>query len=317
MVEAEFVHIASDGHPVFVRKWSPAGTPKAALIVIHGMAEHSARYRGLAEAMTQAGWAVYVPDLRGHGKTAVEGRLGWIAERDGFGRIRADLKELAASASAQEGGAPLFLFGHSMGSLIAETLLAEGASSFAGCALSGVIAPPPPALLAVGRLLAAIGALIKGGTTRSPLLHAMSFGANNKYFEPSRTACDWLTRDAAAVDAYIGDGQCGFACSFDLYRDLFSGLSMYLSASPFARLGKDLPVYVFAGAEDPIGGAKGFVAELAGMLRKAGLRDIETRLYPGARHETLNETNRDEVARDLRDWLEARLSALLARPSSP
>ncbi len=313
MIEAEFVHTASDGHPVFVRKWSPSGTPKASLLVIHGMAEHSARYRFLAEAMTQAGWAVYVPDLRGHGKTALEGRLGWIADRDGFGRIRADLKELAALASAQEGGAPLFLFGHSMGSLIAETLLAEGGSSFAGCALSGVIAAPPPALLAVGRLLAAIGAFAKGKTARSPLLHSMSFGANNKYFEPARTNRDWLTRDVSMVDRYIADPFCGFVCSFGLYRDLFSGLALHLARSPFGRVEAGMPVYIFAGADDPLGGAKGFVSELAAKLRKAGLRDIETRLYPGARHETLNETNRDEVAQDLRDWLEARLGAISAR----
>ncbi len=317
MKSSEFVHTASDGHPVFVRKWSPEGPPKAVLLVVHGMAEHSARYRGLAEAMTRAGWSVYAPDLRGHGKTALEGRLGWIAEKDGFGRVRADLKELAALASAQEGGAPLFLFGHSMGSLIAETLLAEGATNFAGCALSGVIAPPPAALLAVGRLLAAVGSLAKGGTARSPMLHAMSFGANNKDFEPGRTSCDWLSRDAAAVDAYLADEQCGFACSFAFYRDLFSGLSLYLSPSPFARTAKELPVYIFSGAEDPIGGGKGFVAELAARLRKAGLKDVETRLYPGARHETLNETNREEVLGDLRDWLDSRLESMPARPSSP
>jgi alpha-beta hydrolase superfamily lysophospholipase len=150
----------------------------------------------------------------------------------------------------------------------------------------------------------------------SPLLHAMSFSANNRYFEPARTSCDWLSRDTAEVDAYIADPLCGFVCSFDFYRALFSGLSLYLRPSPFAKVDKTLPVYIFSGAEDPIGGAKGFVPVLAEMLRKAGLADVETRLYPGARHETLNETNHSEVVEDLKKWLVERIERAALRTAA-
>jgi alpha-beta hydrolase superfamily lysophospholipase len=318
MKATEYSHAASDGHPIFVRRWSPTGSPKAVLLVAHGMAEHSARYERLADAMTQAGWAVYVPDLRGHGKTAAAGELGWIAARDGFRRIRDDLGEIAEDAAKENPGLPLFLFGHSMGSLLAEAYVAEGRAGLAGCVLSGVIAPPPPLLLAVGRLIAAVGVLIKGGRAKSPLLHGMSFGANNRYFPNPRTPCDWLSRDDAEVDKYLADPLCGFVCSFAFYRDLFAGLSLYLSIAPFAGVDKDLPVYVFAGAEDPLGGAKGFVPLLAEKLRAAGIRSVDTRLYPGGRHETLNELNRDEVASDVREWLESKLRpAASSRSAAP
>jgi alpha-beta hydrolase superfamily lysophospholipase len=318
MKATEFTHTASDGHPVSVRRWSPAGAPKAALLVVHGMAEHSSRYGRLAEVMTQAGWVVYTPDLRGHGKTAGVGELGWIAAKDGLKRIRDDLREIAAGVVKEEGGIPLFLFGHSLGSLIAEAYIAAGFPGLAGCVLSGVLAPPPPALLAVGRLIAAAGALFKGGRAKSPLLHGMAFDSNNRYFPSPRTPSDWLSRDAAEVDKYVADPLCGFMCSFDFYRDLFSGLSMYLALAPFAGVPKDLPIYIFAGAEDPLGGAKGFVPLLAEKLRAAGVKGVDTRLYPGGRHETLNEINRDEVMADVREWLEARLrSAADARAAAP
>jgi alpha-beta hydrolase superfamily lysophospholipase len=279
------------------------------LLVLHGMAEHSARYSRLAEALTPSGWAVYAPDHRGHGATAAPGELGWLAEKDGFVRVREDLHEIALEAAAELGQPPVFLFGHSMGSILAEICLASYGKELSGCILSGVIAPPDPVQAAAGSLIAAIGSAFKGQRSPSRLLHSMSFTANNKDFAPARTEVDWLSRDAAEVDKYIADPLCGFVCSFGFYRDLLAALrSLYGVASPFAGLPKALPVYALAGAEDPLGGARGFVPLLADKLKAAGLDSVETRLYPGARHEILNETNRDEVAKDVKDWLDARLA---------
>jgi len=319
-----FTHTASDGKGIFVRKWLPAGAPKGILIIAHGMAEHSERYGRFAAALTPSGWAVYVPDHRGHGQTAIlrdgiasrdpiAGELGWLAKKNGFLRIRDDLHEIAIVAQAECGPLPAFLLGHSMGSLLAETYFAAYGKELSGCLLSGVIAPTSPLFTAAGLLITAIGSAIKGQRTPSKLLHSMSFSANNKDFEPARTGVDWLSRDTAEVDKYVADPLCGFACSFGLYRDMLSAFrSIYGKASAFAGLPKGLPVYILAGAEDPIGGARGFVPILAKKLKAAGLDSVETRLYPGARHEILNETNRDEVTKDIKDWLDSNLAK--ARP---
>jgi alpha-beta hydrolase superfamily lysophospholipase len=308
MKSSTFTHTASDGKAIFVRKWLPSGAPKAILLVAHGMAEHSARYERLAAAMASSGWAVYAPDHRGHGQTAAAGELGWLAEKEGFTRIRDDLHEIAAVAAAECGSVPAYLLGHSMGSILAETYIAAYGRELSGAVLSGVAAPMSPLLSAIGSLIATLGSAFKGQKAQAKLLQAMSFSANNKDFEPARTPFDWLSRDAAEVDAYVADPLCGFVCSFGFYRDLLSGLrSLYGKASPFAGAPKGLPVYILSGAEDPVGGAHGFVPLLAGKFKAAGLEAVETRLYPGARHEILNETNKDEVLKDIKDWLDASL----------
>ena len=308
MKSSDFTHTASDGKAVFVRRWLPDGNPKATLLVAHGLAEHSARYERLAAAMTAVGWSVYAPDLRGHGRTAAPGELGWFADRDGFSRVRDDLHEVALAASAECPGLPLFLFGHSMGSLLAEAYLAAYGRELAGCLLSGVLAPPPPLLLASARLIAALGSVFKGQKTPADVLHKMSFDASNKDFEPARTPTDWLSRDSAEVDKYVADPLCGFVCSFGLYRDFLAGFAaVYRGGAAFSGLRKNLPLFIAAGAEDPLGGSKAFVSMLADKLKAGGLQEIETRLYPGARHEILNETNRGEVLGEIKGWLESRL----------
>jgi alpha-beta hydrolase superfamily lysophospholipase len=310
MVSTEFSHSASDGKAIFVRAWRPSGSVKALLVVAHGMAEHSGRYERLAEAMTGSGWAVFAPDHRGHGRSAGEGELGWMGERDGFARIRADLHEVAQGAAAEYPGLPVFLLGHSMGSLLAEAYIAAYGLELSGCALTGVISPPSPMAMASARLIAALGSAFKGQKAPAASLHKMSFEASNKDFQPARTPVDWLSRDAEEVDRYIADPRCGFVCSFGFYRDFISGFSsVYRGGAGFSGLPKSLPLFIAAGAEDPVGGAAGFVSILADKYKTAGLQDIETRLYPGARHEILNETNRAEVIADVKLWLEAKLRA--------
>ena len=308
MREQSFVHRASDGASIQIHRWLPDRNPKAVLLVAHGMAEHGARYGRLASSATDQGWAVYAPDHRGHGGTAAGSELGFLGDRDGFARVVEDLHEIAGFASAEQPRLPLALLGHSMGSILAELYAARHGEELLCCALSGVVAPAPPFLHRVAVLLAGLGCLFKGSRARAPLLAALSFGANNKAFQPSRTAFDWLSRDRAEVDLYVEDPKCGFVCSVGLYRDLLGALSaLYAGGGLVEKIPAALPVYIMAGSEDPVGGAKGFAGMLEDRMRAAGLRDVETRLYPGARHEILNETNRDEVTADLLAWLGRKL----------
>jgi len=308
-----FSHISSDGKAIAVSRWLPEDKPKAILLVAHGMAEHSARYGNLAEALASDGWAVYAPDHRGHGRTSGPGERGWLAERDGFARIRDDLHEISRDAASEHEGVPLFLLGHSMGSVLAETYLAAYGRELSGCVLSGVVAPPPRLASAFGLMVAAVGSALKGQRSPSKFLHGMSFASNNKDFQPSRTSSDWLSRDPDEVDKYIADPLCGFVCSFGFYRDFLSALRrLYGPSSLLAGLPKHLPVLIVAGAEDPVGGASGFVPILADRLKAAGLDSVDTRIYPGARHEVLNETNRAEVIRDIAEWLDGARGAARA-----
>jgi alpha-beta hydrolase superfamily lysophospholipase len=146
-----------------------------------------------------------------------------------------------------------------------------------------------------------------GPRGKSELLAALSFGAFNKAFRPNRTACDWLTRDEAEVDKYVADPLCGFPVSTQLWVETLDTLADVARPERQARVPRDLAVYVFAGAEDPTSERTRSLAQLLAAYARAGAVDVSHRFYPGARHETLNETNREEVTRDLIAWLDARV----------
>jgi alpha-beta hydrolase superfamily lysophospholipase len=140
-----------------------------------------------------------------------------------------------------------------------------------------------------------------GKRGKSRLIFQMWFGAYNKPFRPARTDFDWLSRDPKEVDAYIADPLCGFPFTTQLAIDVLDALPFLSSPASLASIRKDLPIYIFSGERDPVGAnIQGLIAD----LKSVGFNKFTTRIYPGARHETLNEINRDEVTRDLIAWLD-------------
>lgn len=310
MRSSDFTHRASDGKSLFVYRFLPdeGTTIKAVVHIAHGMAEHAARYARVAEALTRAGYAVYANDHRGHGKTALPTELGFFAEQGGFARVVADLVELVAHEKAEHPGLPLVLFGHSMGSYMVQAYVIDHGRDLAGAVLSGS-AGKPNLLASAGRLVARAERLRQGARGTSKLLSDLSFGAFNKQFAPTRTAFDWLSRDAAEVDKYVADPLSGFDVTTSLWVDVLDALGAIARPERQAQIPKDLPIYVFSGGEDPVSEKTKSLSQLLAAYRLAGVRDVAHRFYPGARHETLNETNRDDVTRDLLAWLDAHSKA--------
>lgn len=310
MRSSDFTHQASDGKRLFVHRYLPdEGTAvKAVVHISHGMAEHGARYARVAASLTAAGYAVYANDHRGHGKTASTDELGFFAREHGFARVVADLAELVAHEKKEHPGLPVVLFGQSMGSYIAQQFLIDHGRELAGAVLSGS-AGKPNLLASAGRLIARAERLRKGARGTSKLLGDLSFVAFNKQFAPTRTGFDWLSRDTAEVDKYVADPLCGFDVTTSLWVDVLDGLTAIAEPAQQARIPKTLPIYVFSGSEDPVSEKTKSLEQLLAAYRLAGIRDVSHRFYPGARHETLNETNRDEVTRDLLTWLDAHTRA--------
>ena len=302
MRQSEFYLSRPDGDAIFTRLWRPDAAPRAVVQIVHGLAEHSARYSRLAEALTRHGYAVYAHDHRGHGPNCPPTDLGFFAPARGWRKLLDDIEAVAERIAADHPGLPRAFLGHSMGSFLGQTYIAEHGGALAAAALSGS-SGPPPAILALGKRIVAFERWRLGARGKSPLVQALLFGAQNKPFRPARTPYDWLSRDAAEVDKYVADPLCGFALTNQLAADLVDALADLASPALAARIPKTLPIYVFSGARDPVG------AKLQGLLdvyRAAGL-DVTAKIYPDARHETLNEINRDEVTRDLISWLDARL----------
>jgi len=301
MPGSEFTLRADDGASLLTRCWLPEGRVRAIVQIAHGLAEHSARYARLAAALNVAGYGAYAADLRGHGPNAAAADLGHFADEGGWDKVVGDLWTLNRLIANERPGTPIVFLGHSLGSFLGRGFIAQHSDALAGAALSGS-SGKPPAIATLGRLIARAERLRLGKRGKSRLIFEMWFGDFNKPFKPARTAFDWLSRDEKEVDAYVADPLCGFPFTTQLAIDVLDALPRVSSPESLAAIRKDFPIYVFSGDRDPVGAnIKGLIADLKG----AGFTKLTTRIYPGARHETLNELNRDEVTRDLIAWLDA------------
>ncbi|PRA29618.1 alpha/beta hydrolase [Pseudomonas poae] len=311
MNHSTFWLTANDRSRLYVNQWMPEGPVKALVMLSHGMAEHSGRYGRLAEALCGAGYGLYALDQRGHGRTADEGTLGLFAERDGWNKVVGDLASLNQHIGQQQPGLPIILLGHSMGSYIAQAYLLHHSASLDGAILSGSNFQPV-ALYRAARVIARIERARQGLRGRSAVIDFLSFGSFNKAFKPNRTAFDWLSRDPDEVDKYINDPLCGFRCTNQLWIDLLGGLQQISKASNLAQIDPGLPILVTGGECDPVSEGKR-LTHLANALREAGGQQVQLTIYPQARHEVFNETNRDEVTADVLTWLDRTLT--LRRPA--
>ncbi|WP_397451747.1 lysophospholipase [Pseudomonas sp. NA-150] len=310
MTHSAFWLDASDHSRLYVNHWYPPVSPRAVVMLSHGMAEHSGRYERFGAALNTAGFALYALDQRGHGNTAAHGELGHYADEDGWSKVVGDLASLSQYIHQKHPGLPIFLMGHSMGSYIAQAYLLHHSGSLQGAILSGSNFQPV-SLYRSASLVARLERWRQGPTGRSALIEWLSFGSFNKAFKPNRTPFDWLSRDPQEVDNYINDPNCGFRCTNQFWLDMLGGLQQISKPTNLAQIDPCLPLLITGGECDPVSEGKR-LKDLAAAMTQAGNQAVQLKLYPQARHEVLNETNRDEVTRDLLDWLEQALR--ISRP---
>ena len=298
--------LPADGTSVFVYRWLPDGDVKAIVLIAHGMAEHAGRYARFAQALTEAGYAVYAPDHRGHGRSVRDETELGIAGPDGWNGMVRDLQRVADTARADHPGRPLFLFGHSMGSTLVQRYVELHGATLAGAVLSGTYASVSglPVLSALAGVLARAG----GARNPSPLLKK-AFADFNKPFA-GETGFEWLSRDTNEVRKYVDDPRCGFPVSNGFVADMARFYRDVWDPANEAKIPPDLPVLMISGEHDVVGKVMAEPNALAARYRANGMTDVTVKGYPEARHETLNEINRDEVTRDVLAWLDARFEAV-------
>lgn len=282
----------ADGVDVFYRTW-PKPAAKATVVIAHGMSEHVGRYDRFAEALNDAGYAVYGLDHRGHGRTGEQtgaGKLG-PGSADALVENLHEVVELAKSETSR----PAVLFGHSMGSMIAQAYVTRHGEALDAYILSGC----PGVLEGASEIAAGLEAAVQGGMADDP---ADLLSANNEGFE-GRTSYDWLSRDEAEVDKYVADPYCGSnnPMTYGFLAGLFPLAAPANEPDAIASIPTRLPVLMITGTRDPVGSG---TRELEKRLRDHGL-NVTAMWYEDARHELLNETNRDEVTADVIDWLDS------------
>lgn len=280
------------------------GTPRGIVIVCHGLAEHSRRYEGFAEALAARGYHVFVHDHRGHGETtAADAEIGRFAARGGSAKVIDDVYAMRNLAVSGFPDLPVTLFGHSMGGLIALNTAATHPQAFQSLTVWNSNFNPGPA----GRFAQAVLAIekmLKGSDVPSAILPRATFGAWGKAIPDHRTAFDWLSRDPAEVDAYIADPLCGFDASVSLWQDLFRLTFAGASSENLARLPKGLTVYLVGGGQDPATNKGREIRWLGRRMMASGMTQVITTIYDGMRHETLNEIGRERAIADFLAWLD-------------
>jgi alpha-beta hydrolase superfamily lysophospholipase len=288
MRREDFSFGSEDGLEIAYYRWRAGGKAKGIVQIAHGMGEHSLRYAHVAEFLNQAGFHVYANDHRGHG-ASVKSRdsLGDFGAA-GWNGLVADMVRLTRLARTREGGLPVILLGHSMGSFAAQSYVIDNSAAIAGLVLSGS---------------AAMDKLPIDPSRDADL------AAFNSAFEPARTPHDWLSRDPAQVDAYEADPLCGFGIDKQAMGSMAAAAIRMIDPAALSQIRKDLPIYIFAGDKDPINHDLEWIKPLAERYRAAGITNVSEKYYPQGRHEMLNETNRDEVMRDLVNWLNRAIAA--------
>jgi alpha-beta hydrolase superfamily lysophospholipase len=263
------------------------------------MAEHGARYERLARDLNRAGFIVWAHDHRGHGLNGTPPvGLGHFGDRDGWRALVSDAWAVSERMLGTYPGLPLVLFAHSMGSFLGQTLMAERGTAYRAVVLSGTNGPPG-IQEALARALAHAQYAALGARGPGTWLEKAVMGTYNRRVAPNRTKFDWLSRDEREVDAYAADPLCGFTLTAQSWLDFLVAKPELGRASHLQRIPRALPVHMIAGTRDPVGEDSRGVERLLGVYREAGLTRVTHRFYDGARHELVNETNRDEVTRDL------------------
>ena len=289
----------------------PEGRPRAVLQMTHGMVEYIGRYEQLACWLADRGVAAVGHDHLGHGGSVVSREeYGYFGRPDGNRLLLDDIHRVTrwAKALPELEGLPWFLLGHSMGSFYARQYLCEYGGELQGAILMGTGWQPRAAARA-GRALCHLLAAFHGWRYRSKLVDSMAFGSYNRSFRPARTSKDWLNRDEKEVDRYLSEERCSFRFTLNGYDSLFTALERLCDKKLLARAPKDLPVLFLSGDDDPVGDRGRGVQKAAQSLRDAGMRRVEVKLYPEARHELLVELNRQEVFADIGSFIQNHIQA--------
>lgn len=305
---SDFTFSSSNGtNTIHCRRWLPDGNVRCVVQLVHGVAEHIDRYDAFARFLADRGIAAAGDDHLGHGKSIRdESELGWFHEKNGWEYLVRDEKKLHDMLAESFPGIPMVLFGHSMGSFISRTYLGLFPSDFTACVLSGT-GRQPAIVCKAGMFLANLEIKKHGSKYRSPFLQKMAFGSYLKRIEDPIGPNDWISRDKTVIRQYDADPLCGFTATAGLMRDMMSGLLLIGRNSHMAKMDKEKPILFIAGEEDPVGNYGRGVTQVANAFRKAGMLDVSVKLYPGARHEVLNELNRKEVRNDVLTWIEEKI----------
>lgn len=295
---------------IHARKCLPDGKPRAVIQIVHGISEYINRYDDFMLFLANNGFAVAGDDHLGHGQSVTKaGELGFFNESKGWDYVVADVAKLREIMHEEYSDVPYIFFGHSMGSFLTRTFIIQNPDKYDAAILSGT-GHQAKALVYAGLAMGNAVVKLHGPRADGKMLNDIAFGAYNNKIDFPMTDFDWLSRDYENVKKYMADPMCGFVCKASLYRDMLTGIKFVTDQNNIDKMSKEQPIYFMSGDCDPVGDYGKGVDRAYKAFCKAGLHDVTIRLYPGGRHEMLNETNKDQVYQDILTWLNAKMEKL-------
>ena len=306
----EFTFLSTDGKTqLHGMRWEPdGGSVRAVLQICHGVAEHIARYDAFARYLNGLGIAVVGHDHLGHGLSLPEGGTPvYFGESNTWNTVVDDIYVLHQRIRLWYPDVPLCIMGHSMGSFLTRTYLIRYPGTVKAAVIMGTGWQPKAVIVGGMAVAKAVGAVV-GENGTSDLVTNLAFGAYNKLFAPNRTSCDWLSADEGNVDAYMADPLCGADATVGLFRQMLSGIRFNQKLSNLRQMDPRIPVLFVAGEKDPVGDCGNGVRRTYQEFRRAGVQDCTLKLYPGLRHEILNEkAQQQQIFEDIGQWLTSKL----------
>lgn len=291
-----------DKLPLSVLCCEPENEIKGIVQFVHGMAEHKERYKDVMEFLAENGYACIIHDHRGHGKSVRNKKdLGYIEGKHAAYMIK-DLYQINAYIHEQYPYNTVYLFGHSMGSLLARAYVKQYDETIGGLIVCGSPSRQPAAFL--GRMMCEGMKIVKGGHFRSSWIQQLAFSSYANAFDEDYSENVWLCSDETVVHAYDQDERCGFTFTLTGFENLFSLLLDVYDKKDWKMNNKKLPIRFIAGENDPCIISRKKFQEAAGFMREVSYVHVSARLFPGMRHEILNERNHSEVYEDILIFIE-------------
>lgn len=287
-----------DGTVLQCYLWDSVRNAKGVVQIAHGMAEHARRYDNFANYLNDNGYIVFADDHRAHGMTSTKqsskGVKGYHKGNIYFDTVQ---DECAITKMLKDRyNLPVIYLGHSYGSMVGQRYIEE-CKDYTGVILSGS-AMMKGAVLNMGAAISNMQYKTLGGEKTGKLLDKLSFGSYNAPFKKEKIQFAWLSRDREQVKKYILDEQCGDVMSIAFFKFFLNGLKESYKKENLAKIDVNKPIAIFSGDKDPVGGNGKLVQKLYEQYKTLGVKDLTIKLYPDARHEILNETNRAEVYAD-------------------
>lgn len=303
MIVNDFMIDGTEGSKLHVISWKGNETNSKVIHILHGMAEHCARYDDFARFLVEQGYTVYAHDHRKHGKSIKNNQsIGIMGRNDSFKNIIKDVKIVQDYIKENENNAEIVLLGHSMGSLICRRYLQEYGHYVSKAIIMGTMAARP-ILLRFGIITGKIIKLFSPSNSRSNFLNNLVVKGFNSFFEPVRTPFDWLSRDKNQVDKYILDELCGYSYSPSFYINMFNEVLISQKKANILKTPK-IPLLFISGDSDPVGFNGIGVKKIYELYSKFGFKDnLSIKLFDDARHEILNEINKEEVYKSIINWI--------------